>query len=74
MWVAESTATVWELGPTSASPILARVPWYDLKSDTPPDSLWSNKDGVKPVSLGADWKGAAPEFRNLRWLGGDHLN
>jgi len=38
------------------------------------ETFRSEKEGAKPVSLGGDWKGAAPEFRNLRWEGGDHLN
>ena len=36
--------------------------------------LRSNKEGVKPVSLGRDWTGTAPEFRNLRWEGADDWN
>ena len=35
------------------------------------ESLRSNKSGAKPVSLGAVWKGAHPEFRSLRWDVGD---
>ena len=36
--------------------------------------LRSRREGVKPVSLGGDWKGVAPEFRNLRWEGGHDSN
>ena len=38
------------------------------------ETLRSKKEGAKPVFLGGNWKGAAPEFRNLRWEGGNHLN
>jgi hypothetical protein len=38
------------------------------------ETLRSKKNGAKPVSLGAVWKGANPEFRNLRWEGGDDPN
>jgi dienelactone hydrolase len=35
------------------------------------ETLRSKKDGVMPVSLGGDWRGASPEFRNLRWERGE---
>ena len=38
------------------------------------ETLRSKKNGAKPVSLGAVWQGANPEFRNLRWEGGDDPN
>ena len=38
------------------------------------ETLRSKKNGAKPVSLGAVWKGANPEFRNLRWEGGGDSN
>ena len=37
--------------------------------------LTENENGQKAsISLGATWRGPAPEFRNLRWEGGDSLN
>ncbi len=50
--------------------------WADVKELRlgAQETLRSNKDGVKPVSLGGDWKGDAPKFRNLRWECGDDLN
>jgi Dienelactone hydrolase family len=35
------------------------------------ETLRSKKEGAKPVSIGGDWKGAAPEFRSLRWESGN---
>ena len=32
------------------------------------ETLRPKKDGAKPVFLGGTWKGANPEFRNLRWV------
>jgi hypothetical protein len=50
--------------------------WAGLKELRlgPQETLRSKKDGAKPVSLGGDWRGAVPGFRNLRWMvvTGDH--
>jgi len=38
----------------------------------PKTTLRSNVDGKEHIlKLGADWQGAKPEFRNLRWVGGN---
>jgi len=35
------------------------------------EMLRAKNEGAKSVSIGVEWKGAAPEFCNLRWEGGD---
>lgn len=49
----------------------ARPDWSDIKELrlTATDQLTSKKDGKdQQLQLGAAWKGAKPEFRNLRWV------
>lgn len=45
--------------------------WNDIRnlSLSPKETLRAKVDGkAKRVNVGADWQGAAPEFRNLRWV------
>jgi hypothetical protein len=44
--------------------------WAGLKELRlgPSETLRPSEEGADPVILGGDWQGAAPEFRNLRWV------